>query len=132
MVHSTVPASPLYLPAGHNVQGPSSGPDEPAAHGVRQSVGSTLPGGEVLPAGHDLHEAEPIKSLYVPASQAPQAPPLRPVYPLLQTQSASLLLPSNAVEPEGHSLHEASSGAPNSSENFPTEHFKHADSATLP
>ena len=44
------------------------------------------PAGDTELAGHAVHAAGPVASLYLPASHAVHVPPLGPVYPALHAQ----------------------------------------------
>ena len=95
---------------------------------------------ENLPAAHSTHDAEPGRSLNVPAAHAKQGPPLGPVNPALQLQLLSEKLPAEDEEFGAHTLHtlEPAMGAnlptmhamhtpcPNPSLNFPAAHASHA------
>ena len=73
---SYIPEEVLYVPAGHLVQGPPSGPLEPLSHS--QALAALLPAGEEDRGGqllHVLEELAPVVEEYVPAGQLTQPPP---------------------------------------------------------
>jgi hypothetical protein len=55
-------------------------------------------------AGHALHAADPLASLYVPAAQGTHVLPSAPVYPASQVQPVIDPLPAAAREFAGHKL----------------------------
>lgn len=73
-VHALLPVTVLYFPAWHCVQGPPSGPVDPAAQGgSTQLLASVLPAGEVVPAAQAMHVAAdvaPVAVEYVLAMQS--------------------------------------------------------------
>ena len=83
--HGRDPVTDLYVPAGHAVHSPPSGPVYPVLH--LQSVKALLPAGELEPVGQSEHCALPVMSLYVPSTHAVQSLPLLSVYPALHLQS---------------------------------------------
>lgn len=46
---------------------------------------------EYKPTGHSEHEADPVMSLYFPATQAEHSPPSGPVYPVTHVHVAEVL-----------------------------------------
>ena len=56
---------------------------------------------EYLPDEHKLQGAEPLTSLYVPATHASHGPPSAPVKPKLHLQSTSSSLDASEIEPDG-------------------------------
>ena len=54
-----------------------------------------------LPALHSVHEAEPIISLYFPATQAVHGPPFGPANPSLQRQLVESVEPLGDCESTG-------------------------------
>lgn len=58
-----------HTPAGHNTQGPPSGPVEPTPQLSEQTLAEIDPGGEVLPDSQSTHVADPEASLNFPAAQ---------------------------------------------------------------
>ena len=72
--HSPPPVQSLNPPASHAVHAvPSNVPLNPAKH--LQSVSSSLPDAELVPAGHIEHCPGPVATLYAPASHAKQETP---------------------------------------------------------
>jgi hypothetical protein len=67
----------------------------------------------------------PELSLYLPAAQESQRPPLGPVDPAWHWQKADEELPAGDVERAGHPLHMLLDVAPTSVENFPDSHSLH-------
>ena len=55
-VHAALPVVFLYFPATHAVHGPASGPVNPMLH-AQPVVFETLDHGEMVFAGHTVHEA---------------------------------------------------------------------------
>ena len=127
-VHASGPATPLYVPARHLVQGPPLGPDDPALQ--VQSACSSLAAGalefgghvwhtsdvapttiEYLPSKQLVHEASPVAILYVPATHKMHALPSPPVAPALQVQSVKAELPSDESETVGQFEHGSGPGA---------------------
>ena len=60
---------------------------------------------EDLPAGHNVQEALPAESLYVPALHPVHVSPFPPVKPTLHLQSSSLALLVEEVESSGQLIH---------------------------
>jgi hypothetical protein len=69
-------------------------PDGQDKHNV-ELLAALVP--EYFPAGHKLHAAEPIASLYLPLEQASHGPLSGPVYPVMHLQAESKVLPTAAV-----------------------------------
>ena len=65
-VHASGPATPLYVPARHLVQGPPLGPDEPALQ--VQAAKAKLPAVESELDGHSMHVVE--SAVQVPTNPA--------------------------------------------------------------
>ena len=67
-------------------------------------VSSEIAAGKTLyfPLEHNVHEAVPLTSLYVPVMHALHAYPSGPVYPLLHVQLVSCRLPRPEKAPAGH------------------------------
>jgi hypothetical protein len=122
-VHASGPATPLYVPARHLVQGPPLGPDDPALQ--VQSACSSLAAGalefgghvwhtsdvapttiEYLPSKQLVHEASPVATLYVPATHKVHALPSAPVEPGMQVQAAKAELPAGESEYDGQVEHD--------------------------
>ena len=98
--HTPVPIAGLYLPVSHAEHAaPSDVPLYPIKH--VQSIKSSLPNGELVPAGHGEHSTAPVATLYVPA---PHAVHSATVYPARHTQSVALLLPFAELVCEGHAV----------------------------
>lgn len=57
--HAPDPAATLYIPSGQRVQGPLSGPVDPAPQSLLQAPSATDPGGDVFPVGQETQVAEP-------------------------------------------------------------------------
>ena len=98
----TAPAVALYSAAKHALHAtPADVPLYPAKH--VQSVNASLPGEELVPAGHFEHSPAPVAALNIPASHALHAIPFEgAVCPATQMQSVSSLLPSDETVFEGH------------------------------
>jgi hypothetical protein len=80
---------------------------------------------EYLSSPHDAQEAEPDKTLYLPATHATQSP-LLPVYPALQRQSAIVVIPGRSVQLfAGQLWHVADRDAAVSPEYLPISQFVH-------
>ena len=62
-----------------------------------------LAAGEVLEVGQGVHVLVP--TVYNPAAQIVQVPPLAPVYPALQTQAVITELAAGEVLEEGQGVH---------------------------
>ena len=136
-VHRADPGDDLYFPAAHAVQMPPSGPDEPALQ--EQFVKSALPAGEMefdgqalhvelaeaptaveyAPVPQSVHRADPVDTLYFPATHAVQVPPSGPEKPALQLQTLDVLLPAGESESAIHARH---ADAPASAEYVPSLH----------
>jgi hypothetical protein len=71
-VHAAEPVEALYVPAAQAIHGPPLGPVKPTAHSTLtiHAELDVLPTGEVVPAGHVVHDALPLEVLYVPAAHA--------------------------------------------------------------
>jgi len=119
-VHVALPLTSLYVPAAQGEQTPPFRPVYPAlqVHAVtaelglseleftghtKQVVGTVAPTVlEYVPVKQFVHAALPMTSLYVPALQAEQTPPLGPLYPALQLQEATAVLKPGEFEFAGH------------------------------
>ena len=76
-VHAAEPVEALYVPAAQAIHGPPLGPVYPALQSATiHAALDVLPTGEVVPAGHVVHDALPLEVLYVPAAHAVHAFPL--------------------------------------------------------
>jgi hypothetical protein len=80
-----------------------------------------------LPLGHMEQGSEPVLSLNVPATQALQGSPSRPVNPATHVQLVMLLLPLFEYEYAGQPLQAPSDVSPAPVENLPCGHSEHAD-----
>ena len=96
-----VPFVSLYLLSAHARQGPPSAPSYPVLH--EQFVTSVAARkGSKLFAGHVVHAAVPLVSLYLPGTHATHGPPKGPVYPMLHGHR---LVPATEFEFGGHPTH---------------------------
>jgi hypothetical protein len=143
-VHAALPVLILYLPATQALQGPPSGPVNPAlqvqaarvvlglgelellghATHVPSTVACELV--EYFPAPQSVHAALPVLILYLPATQALQGPPSGPVNPALQVQAARVVLGLGELESLGHATHVPSTVACELDEYFPAPQSVHA------
>ena len=82
--------------------------------------------GEYLPPWHKVHAAEPLTSLYDPATHAEHDPPSGPVCPMLQMQSEMVELPTPEKLKEGQIVHVAADVSPISAEYLPSGHLMQA------
>ncbi len=87
-----------------------------------------LPMGDTAFAGHALHAADPLASLYVPVAQGTHVPPSVPVYPASQVQPVIDPLPAAAREFAGHKLQ---FGLP-SNDHCPSGHGRHVSLPIAP
>jgi len=62
---------------------------------------SSLPGAELVPAGHTVQLPVPVAAVYVPAAHAVHVAPL---YPAKHLQSSSAPLPDAELVCEGHAV----------------------------
>ncbi len=128
-VHAAEPVATLYFPATHAMHAPPSGPVKPTlqvqlaaveqpvhdapelAVQARHAAAAVAPAvAEYFAAAQSVHAAEPVATLYFPATHAAHGPPLGPVYPALQSatiQAALDVLATGDVEPAGHAVHVA-------------------------
>jgi len=83
--------------------------------------------GEYLPPWHKVHAAEPLTSLYDPATHAVHVPPSRPVYPILHVQSVTSSLPRPEYASEGHARQAAFDVSPVPDEYLPPWHKVQGD-----
>ena len=103
-----------------------------AAEGISvQTVTFWLPNGELDPAGHRLHAAEPAAFLYSPTSHSVQGPSSGPVLPGLH-HVVQLALPCTAFFPDGQDAQVSDDRAPNAEENVSSGHCAHAPSDAAP
>jgi len=119
-VHATLPLLVLYWPAAHAEHGPPFAPVYPAlqtqaaaaelrlgevelAVQFRQAVAPTL--AMYVPLEQSEQAADPLTSLYLPATHAVHAPPFAPVYPTLHEHAAAAVLETGAFAFEGHAKH---------------------------
>jgi hypothetical protein len=79
-------------------------------------------------AGHALHAADPLASLYVPAAHGSHVLPSAPVYPASQVQPVIDPLPAAAREFAGHKLQ---FGLP-SNDHCPSGHGRHVSIPIAP
>jgi hypothetical protein len=79
-------------------------------------------------AGHALHAADPLASVYVPAAQGTHVLPSAPVYPASQVQPVIDPLPATAREFAGHKLQ---FGLP-SNDHCPSGHVRHVSLPIAP
>jgi hypothetical protein len=130
LMHATLPLVFLKVPAAHGEQVPPFGPVYPAlqVHAVTAelvlgefvftghtkqadaTVAPTVP--EYFPAKQPVHDALPLKSLYVPAPHASHGPPFGPVYPALQVHAVATELMLGALELSEHARQVVAAVAP--------------------
>jgi hypothetical protein len=67
---------------------------------------------EYVPAPQSVHAADPVVTLYFPATHAAHGPPSGPVDPALQVQFAKAPLPGGEFEFDGQTLHVELAEAP--------------------
>ena len=80
---------------------------------------------EYVPAPQLLQSADPVISLYFPATHATHGPPPAPVNPELQTQLLANALPLGDCESAAHGAHTLASVAPTASECVLAGHSVH-------
>ena len=67
---------------------------------------------EYVPAPQSVHAADPVDTLYFPASHAVHVPPTGPVDPALQVHFVKAELPTGELEFDVHALHVELAEAP--------------------
>ena len=78
-----------------------------------------LPADELFKDGQAVQAADPVDSLYFPATHAVQLPPSGPVDPALQVQLVKFLFPAGEVEFDGQAVHVELDEAPTAVEYVP-------------
>ena len=74
---------------------------------------------EYVPAPQSVHSADPVDSLYFPATHAAHGSPTGPVDPALQVQFVKAPLPAGELEFDGQALHVELVEAPTAVEYVP-------------
>ena len=103
--HVEVTAAPVaaeYVPAPHAMHAVSAAAPAvvrylPAPQLVHVLTKVAPVAVEYLPAAQSVHAAEPIASLYFPATQTAHVPPFGPEYPRLQRQAETAVCPEADV-----------------------------------
>jgi hypothetical protein len=67
---------------------------------------------EYVPVPQSVHAANPVDTLYFPATHAAHGPPFGPVNPVLQVQFVKAELPAGELEFDGQTLHVMLAEAP--------------------
>ena len=122
--HAALPVCALNDPGKHAEHAPPSGPVYPVLHvhvvdvlaprateyelaghpaQVPAAVAPTV--NRYVPAEQSEQAAEPLTSLYLPATHPEHVPPFAPVYPTLQAHAATSELELGAFEFEGQATH---------------------------
>ena len=107
------------------MQGPPSGPNDPAPHCSAHACTDVLPGGDVEPVPHEVHAPSPTSLLYVPDPQVVQTLPSGRVKPALHVQLDTVPLPAGDVEPSGQSTQASLDVAASDVEYVPARHATH-------
>ena len=132
VVSLEAPVAVEYLPAPHAMQAVSAAapavvrylPTPQLVHVLTKVAPVAV---EYLPAAQSVHAAEPIASLYFPATQTAHVPPFGPEYPRLQRQAETAVCPeADVTEYAGQATQVISAVAPTVAENALAAQLVHA------
>ena len=104
---------------------PNAEENLPSTHSAHVPAVVAAAATENVPAPQLLQSADPVISLYFPATHATHGPPPAPVNPELQTQLLANTLPLGDCESAAHGAHTLASVAPTASECVLAGHSVH-------
>ena len=102
-MHTAFPVMSLNVPVAHFVHSPAFSDQKPALQ--VQAAGSVLYVGEIVFAGHGIHELAPVATPYVPTTQVVHTVPASMFWNFPAGHTVQVILPTGEYSPNPQDTH---------------------------